>query len=129
MPALVHLTTIAEPRGHLTVIEKGIPFPVKRVFYTYNVPEGAVRGGHRHKKNRTALMVPAGTCDVSGITPGKTPWTYRLDDPSVCLVLEPEDWHQMTFVAPGTILLCLASEEYDPEDYIYDAPVGPESFE
>jgi dTDP-4-dehydrorhamnose 3,5-epimerase-like enzyme len=122
MPALIHLTTVVEERGYLTVVENGVPFAVKRVFYTYRVPAGTVRGGHGHKRTRTALVVAAGECEVSGYTESGDAWSFRLADPSECLVLEPGDWHQMRFLEPGTVLICLASEEYDPNDYVYEAP-------
>jgi hypothetical protein len=122
MPSEIRLTTIAENRGTLTVVEKGVPFPVKRIFYTYNVPPGTVRGGHGHKRTRIALVAAAGVCVVSGFSLTGEAWTYRLDDPSRCLVLEPGDWHRMAFEKAGTVLICFASEEYDPDDYVYDQP-------
>ena len=101
-----------------------MPFPVKRVFYTYNVPAGTVRGGHGHKRTRMALVAVAGTCVVSGYTVEGESWSHRLEDPGICLVVEPGEWHRMEFEANGTVLVCFASEEYDAEDYVYDPPVG-----
>jgi hypothetical protein len=124
MPALVPLTTMREERGSLTVVEKGMPFPVKRVFYTWGVPAGTIRGGHGHMKCRVALVAATGACTVSGTSRGGESWSYRLEDPSRCLLLEPGDWHQMAFEAPATVLLCFASEEYDPADYFYDRPAA-----
>ena len=122
MPALIHLQTIRDSRGSLTVMEKGIPFPIKRVFYTYGVPAGTVRGGHGHQVTRLALVAAAGACSVSGVTAGGGAWEFRLDDPSRCLVLEPADWHQMRFDSPGTILLCMASEDFSASEYFYERP-------
>lgn len=119
MASLIKLQTIHQSRGNLTVIEKILPFPVKRVFYIYDVPEGSVRGGHCHKRTRMALIALQGRCTVSGAW---TAWEYRLDDPSTALLLEPPDWHEMRFDLPGTILLCLASEEFDEDDYIDEKP-------
>ena len=89
MPSVLHLTTITQDRGSLTVIEKGIPFYVKRVFYTYGVPAGTVRGGHMHKKSRMALVAVSGVCVVSGFTVEGDDWSHRLEDPALCVVVEP----------------------------------------
>ena len=123
MPSLITLKTISQERGCLTIIEKEVPFTVRRVFYTYKVPAGTVRGRHAHKRNRIAMVAVAGTCEITGFTAAGKSWRYRLSDPAQCLVLDPGDWHQMSFVEPATVLLCLASEEYDPDDYLYEPPV------
>jgi len=122
MPTMVRMKTFREERGALTVFEKDVPFAIKRVFYTYGVPVGTVRGGHGHKKTSIGLVAAAGACTVSGSTRDGAPWSFRLDDPEYCLVLEPGNWHQMLFHLRGTVLLCLASEDFDPEDYFYDRP-------
>ncbi len=124
MPNLLVLKTLTDSRGCLTVVEKGVPFPIKRVFYTYRVPAGAVRGRHAHRRTRIALVAMAGSCEVSGCGLDGESWRFLLTNPTECLVLEPGDWHQMAFLEAGTILLCLASEEFDPEDYVYDHPDG-----
>ena len=126
MPAMVRMKSFPEERGTLTVIENDIPFPIKRVFYTYGVPAGTVRGGHGHKKTSIGLVAAAGACTVSGATREGASWSFRLDNPEYCLVLEPGNWHQMFFDLSGTVLLCLASETYDPEDYFYERPNAAE---
>jgi hypothetical protein len=123
MPTVLHLTTHIDERGALTVVEKEVPFPIRRVFYIYNAPAGIVRGGHGHKRTRMALVAAAGACRVSGFAADGSRWSYALTDPAVCLLLEPEDWHEMEFQTPGTVLLCLASEEFDPDDYEYARPI------
>jgi hypothetical protein len=123
MPSLMHLMTITQDRGSLTVIEKDVPFQVKRIFYTYGVPVGTVRGGHMHKQSRIALVAVAGACVVSGFTALGEMWSHRLEEPALCLIVEPGEWHRMAFEMRGTVLVCFASEEYDPADYIYDPPV------
>jgi len=119
VPSLIDLATVRQSRGSLTVIEKILPFGVKRVFYIYDVPPGTSRGGHGHRKTRMALVALAGSCRISG--PWES-WAYRLDSPSSCLILDPEDWHDMLFETPGTILLCLASEDFDADDYVDEPP-------
>lgn len=122
MPSLMRLPTMQDERGLLSVMEKGTPFLIRRVFFTYGVPAGTTRGGHGHKRTWIALVAAAGMCEVSGVSASGRSWSFNLDDPSVCLVLEPGDWHKMHFPRQGTVLLCVASEEYDPADYIHDVP-------
>ena len=122
MPRIFALKTVAENRGSLTVIERGVPFPIRRVFYTHHVPVGTVRGKHAHKRSRIALVVVAGACEVSGYTSDGESWFFRLADPTTGLLLDPGDWHQMKFIEDGTVLLCLSSEDYDSQDYIHEPP-------
>jgi hypothetical protein len=122
MPSMIRLPTMQDERGLLSVMEKGTPFQIKRVFYTHGAPAGTVRGGHGHKKTWIALVAAAGTVEVSGLSASGSPWSFTLDDPSSCLVLEPGDWHKMFFPREGAVLLCVASEEYDPADYVHEAP-------
>jgi dTDP-4-dehydrorhamnose 3,5-epimerase-like enzyme len=117
---VIKLPTVADERGGLTIIEKVLPFEIKRVYYIYNVSPESIRGGHRHKKNWQALVCPAGACEIS-INNGKERKTVQLDSPDKCLVLAPEDWHTMEKFTKDAVLLVLASEYYDAADYI-DTP-------
>ena len=118
MAKFIDLPTFSDPRGSLTVIEKAVPFSIKRVYYIF----GAVglRGGHRHKKNRQVLVSVAGSCEIF-VNNGREKRTFILDSPSKGLMLELEDWHTMDKFSPGCVLLVFASEPYDVGDYI-DAP-------
>lgn len=118
MPKQLHLETFSDDRGSLSVIEKIIPFPIKRIFYIYNV-KNSVRGGHRHHKTIQAAICISGACKIFSNN-GNTESVYVLNSPNKCLILEPEDWHTMYDFSEGSILLVLASEEFDPEDYIYE---------
>lgn len=115
-----HFTTRTDSRGSLTVADHELPFPVRRIFYIHGVPEGQSRGGHRHVRTRLALVCVHGSCKVH-IDNGELESDVSLDRPDTCLVLEPRDWHRMTDFSPGAVLLVLASESYDPGDYIYTA--------
>jgi dTDP-4-dehydrorhamnose 3,5-epimerase-like enzyme len=80
---------------------------------------GTTRGGHRHKRTRQALVCVKGCCTVdwtNGVESGST----RLEDPGRLLLLEPEDWHLMRDFSEDALLLVLASESYDPDDYLYE---------
>lgn len=120
MPKLISVPSYTDDRGSLSVIEKILPFDIKRVFYIYNVRLS--RGGHAHKKTRLALICLAGACTVK-CNNGLEKSIWRLEYPNQCLILEPNDWHTMNEFAHHSILLVLASHEYDENDYIYEEPV------
>jgi hypothetical protein len=117
MAHLIDLTTYTDARGNLTVIEKTIPFAIERIFYIYGV-DNSVRGGHRHHTTVQAAICLQGNCTIyndNNIRKHK----FVLDSPSKCLIINPEDWHQMAEFSPDAILMVLASTIFDPKDYIY----------
>lgn len=118
MARLIDLKTFTDRRGNLTVIEKIIPFEIKRIFYIYGV-DSSVRGGHRHKKTFQAAISIKGSCRINNNN-GKYKETFLLDAPYKCLILEPEDWHTMDSFSEDAILMVLASEYFDVDDYIYN---------
>lgn len=118
MAYLINLKTFTDKRGNLTVIEKVIPFDIKRIFYIYGVDD-SVRGGHRHKKTIQAAICLKGSCFIVNNDNSKKE-EFILDSPDKCLVLEPKDWHQMKNFTPDAILMVLASEQFDEKDYIYE---------
>jgi dTDP-4-dehydrorhamnose 3,5-epimerase-like enzyme len=119
MAELLTLKTFKDRRGHLTVAEDfEIPFPIKRIFYIYGVDD-SIRGGHRHHKTRQALICLTGKCKIESNN-GKEKTAYWLDDPSKCLIVEPEDWHIMKNFSENTILLVLASANFNEADYIFE---------
>ena len=115
MAYTIQLPTIQDTRGNLTVIEKVLPFEVKRFYFIYDV--SAKRGGHRHKKTIQALICLNGSCDVY-VNNGKNKENYILNKPDLCLIVEPEDWHTMDDFSQGSILMVIASEFYDRNDYV-----------
>jgi dTDP-4-dehydrorhamnose 3,5-epimerase-like enzyme len=117
MAKLIELKTFSEERGNLTVVEKILPFEVKRIFYIYGVDD-SVRGRHRHHKTKQAAICIAGSCIISN-NDGKIREDFTLDSPEKCLILNPEDYHSMHHFSPNAILLVLASEYFDPDDYIF----------
>lgn len=117
MAEIIDLITHSDTRGNLTVIEKVFPFDIKRIFYIYGV-DNSVRGGHRHNKTVQAAICIQGKCEIF-CNNNKEITTHFLDSPSKCLLLHPEDWHKMYNFSPDAILMVVASEYFDPEDYIY----------
>lgn len=115
MAYIIDLPTFKDERGGLTVIEKLLPFEIKRFYCIYDVTQK--RGGHRHKKTIQALICLGGSCEVY-VNDGLKKEIFLLDRPSKCLLLKPEDWHTMDKFTKGSTLLVFASEFYNKDDYI-----------
>ena len=118
MARIIDLQTFTDSRGNLTVVEKVIPFGIKRLFYIYGV-DSSERGGHRHKQTVQAAICLQGSCKISNNN-GFEKEDFLLDAASKCLILEPEDYHVMSEFTPDAILMVLASSEFDQDDYIYE---------
>ena len=118
MAYCIELETHSDKRGNLTVIEKNIPFEIKRIFYIYGIDESK-RGGHRHKTTRQAAICIHGSCIVSN-NDGEKREDFILDHPNKCLILETKDYHIMHNFSPDSVLLVLASTSFDPADYIWE---------
>jgi len=116
MAYTVTLPTHTDPRGSLTVIERCIPFEIKRVYFIHHCSKEP-RGGHRHRKTIQALVCVQGSCRISW-SDGRKDCVTLLDDPSTLLILDPEDYHTMYDFTPDAVLAVLASEYYDKDDYI-----------
>lgn len=119
MAELINLLTFTDERGNLTVVEKVIPFDIKRMYYIYGVDK-SVRGGHRHKTTYQAAITLQGTCRIQ-VNDGRSENEFILDSPSKCLLINPEDWHTMDQFSENAILMVLASTTFDPADYIFDS--------
>ncbi|MCA0389811.1 MAG: FdtA/QdtA family cupin domain-containing protein [Bacteroidetes bacterium] len=119
MAYFIDLQTKDDERGSLTVIEKVLPFEIKRVYYIYNNSKDLPRAKHRHKKTVQATICLKGSVEVYNNN-GTTKENFLLDSPSKCLILEPQDWHIMHKFSDDAILLVLASSEYDIDDYIHE---------
>lgn len=116
--AQLTLPTFDDPRGALTVLDGALPFPVVRTYWIYGA-EGQTRGGHRHRHTRQALVAVSGTVSIY-MNDGIATNDIILDRPSLCLLVEPKDWHTMTF-GPNAVLLVMSSHSYDRSEYI-DTP-------
>jgi len=118
MAYLKDLKTFTDKRGNLTVIEKILPFEIKRIFYIYGV-DGSVRGGHRHHNTIQAAICIKGRCKIYN-NDGKKEMVFLLNKTSQCLILEQTDWHKMYDFSKNAILMVLASENFDEKDYIFE---------
>ena len=113
---LIDIPTFSDERGILSVLEANcIPFNAARVYWIHGA-DGQTRGGHRHRVTQQALVAIKGEV-VIYMNDGSHDELITLNRSSQCLIVEPEDWHTMTF-GDGAMLLVLASHPYDLSDYI-----------
>ena len=118
MAEIIDLETNTDKRGNLTVIEDVLPFAIQRVFYIYGV-DSSERGGHRHHRTIQAAVCIIGECRIYN-NDGLNEAVFHLDKPSKCVLLQPSDWHKMYAFSEDAILMVLASEKFDPDDYIFE---------
>ena len=117
---LIDIPKIQDPRGNLAVIEKEvIPFQIKRVYYLFDVPSNAYRGGHAHKNLYQVLIALSGSFDVilDDATERKT---ITLNKPDKGLLIPTGVWRELENFSSGSVCLVLASEEFEEADYIRD---------
>ena len=114
----LNLPTFKDSRGALTVLENALPFNVVRTYWIYGA-DGETRGGHRHSHTRQALIAIHGHVSIY-MNDGIMNETVELLQPNQCLLVEPKDWHTMTF-SENAVLLVMSSHPYDRSEYI-DTP-------
>lgn len=118
---LIELPTVPGPKGSLTFVEsdRHLPFPLKRVYYLYDVPPGERRGGLAHRNVDLCLIAVCGTVEVR-VEDGKGSMQHVLDRPNVGLLVPSMRWLELAYCGAATVCLVLASEFYDEADYIRD---------
>lgn len=114
------IPVIKDVRGNLAVIEKDtVPFEIKRVYYLYDVPTDAYRGGHAHKEQQEFLLALSGSFDVV-LDDGKNKKRIMLNKPNEGLYIPTKMWRELENFSSGSVCLVLASGEFDEDDYIRD---------
>lgn len=115
---LIDLPQFHDPRGNLTCIEglNHIPFPIRRIYYLYDVPGGAERGGHAHKCLHQFLIAVSGSFDVH-LDDGVSRKTFHLNRAHFGLYICPMTWRHIDNFSGSSVCLVLASEVYDEADY------------
>ena len=118
---IVELPRIQDPRGNLTFIEANshIPFYIKRVYYLYDVPGGAERGGHAHKGLQQLIIAMSGSFDVI-LDDGKAKKRIHLNRSYSGLYVCPMIWRELDNFSSGSVCMVLASSRYDEDDYYRD---------
>lgn len=118
---MITLPKITDTRGNLTFVENNthVPFDIKRVYYLYDVPGGANRGGHAHKKLKQLIIAVNGSFDVL-IDDGSNKKIITLNRAYEGLIIEGYIWRELINFTSGSVCLVLASELYDASDYCHD---------
>ena len=118
---LVDLPKIGDPRGNLTFIEGGchVPFDIRRVYYLYDVPGGAERGGHAHKELHQLIVAMSGSFDVV-LDDGFEKKRIHLNRSYNGLYVCPMIWRELDNFSSGSVCMVLASNHYDESDYYRD---------
>lgn len=118
MITLIDIPKITDVRGNLGVVEKDvIPFNIKRVYYLYDVPSTAYRGGHSHI-DQTELLIPlSGSFEVA-LDNGNEKKSVLLNKPDKGLLINTGIWRELQNFSSGSVCLVLSSGEFDEADYI-----------
>ncbi len=115
---IVQLPKIEDYRGNIAVIEKGtFPFPIKRVYYLFDVPSTSRRGGHAHKEQCELLIPISGSFDVI-VNDGKNTKTITLNKPDKGLLIKSNIWRELENFSSGSVCLVVSSGEFSEDDYI-----------
>lgn len=126
------LPKIVDHRGNLSFIESSrhIPFDIRRVYYLYDVPGGAVRAGHAHKELHQLVIAISGSFDIH-LDDGIRKKTIHLNRSYKGLYICPMIWREIDNFSSGAVCMVLASDYYDEKDYyrnytefIYDVQKG-----
>jgi hypothetical protein len=118
---IIDLPRINDPRGNLTFVEGGrhIPFDIRRVYYLYDVPGGAERGGHAHRELHQLMIAMSGSFDVE-LDDGHQRKRYHLNRSYFGLYIAPMVWRQLDNFSSGSVCVVLASAPFDESDYYRD---------
>lgn len=126
---LMRLPVIPDQRGKLCFLErdKPVPFDIARVYYLFDVPSAATRGGHAHKDLRQLLISISGSFDVK-LDNGREQRTVQLNRPDIGLLITTKIWREIDNFSSAGICLVLASLPYEEADYYRDYDAFIESF-
>jgi len=118
---ILDLPKTPDARGNLTFIEGGrhVPFEIARVYYLYDVPGGAARGGHAHKALHQLMIAMSGSFDVL-LDDGRSQKKVHLNRSYMGLYICPMIWRELDNFSSGAVCMVLASERYDEADYYRD---------
>ena len=121
-PFLLSFPQRGDERGWLVVAEgnKDVPFDIKRIFYIYGTEPGVIRGQHANRNSDFVLVNVAGSCKVRTKDGLGNDQVFELNRPNMGLFCPKMVWKDMYDFSADSILLCLASEIYDPSEYIRD---------
>jgi hypothetical protein len=115
---IIDLPRINDRRGNLSVIEGAtLPFEMKRVYYLYDIPSNARRGGHAHIAQQEVLVALSGSFDVI-VNDGTEKHTHTLNNPGKGLLIVDGIWRELKHFSAGAVCLVVSSGMFSEEDYI-----------
>lgn len=115
---IIHIPKVNDIRGNIAVIENDVvPFEIKRVYYLFDVPSTARRGGHSHKEQLELLIPLSGSFDVV-LNDGKEKQTVTLNKPDKGLLIKTNIWRELENFSSGSVCLVISSGEFFEDDYI-----------
>ena len=117
---ILEFPKISDPRGKLTFLEgpEVIPFEIKRVFWTYDVPGGELRGGHAYRTQSEVIIALSGSFDVVVINPAGETQKFTLNRSYFGLFIPPNTWRNMENFSTNSLSLHLSDHLFDEGDYI-----------
>jgi surface antigen len=115
---IIELPRVHDPRGNLTFIEadRHVPFPIRRVYYLYDVPGGATRAGHGHRELQQVIIAMSGSFDVI-LDDGRERVRHHLNRSYYGLYVTPMMWREIDNFSSGSVCMVLASDYFDESDY------------
>jgi hypothetical protein len=118
---IVELEKVHNRAGNLTVVQNlsSIPFSTQRIYYLYDVPSNAERGGHGHKELQQLIVAASGSFTIT-LTDGIHTVSHMLNNPNKGLLIVPGIWRELSDFSSGSVCLVLASMTYSAADYIRD---------
>lgn len=118
---VIELPRISDPRGNLTFVEgeRHVAFAIQRVYYLYDVPGGAERGGHAHRELHQLIIAMSGSFDVH-LDDGHSKKSIHLNRSYQGLYVCPMIWREIDNFSSGAVCMVLASNRYDEADYYRD---------
>lgn len=118
---IIDLPKVSDSRGNLSFVEgnEHVPFGIERVYYLYDIPNGADRGGHAHKELKQLFIAMSGSFDVV-LDDGNERVRFHLDSADKGLYICPMIWRELNNFSSGSVCTVLASDRYDESDYYRD---------
>jgi len=120
--SFIHFPKITDPRGNLTFLQNPdqLPFKIERVFWTYDVPGGEIRGAHAYRQQQEVIIALSGSFDVVITNPDGTSEKFSLNRSYYGMYLPPLTWRQMENFSTNSLGLHISSDPYNDADYIRD---------
>ena len=118
---LLDLARIRRPEGTITPVDSGVdlPFEIERVYYLYDIPAGAARGGHAHRALEQVIVCAMGAFTVT-LKDGRTVRRLELNRAHVGLYIPTLIWRELDSFSAGSVCVVLASQHFEEADYIRD---------